>query len=261
MRQNNSWGQRISKWMAGNVALLAVGVHLIGAVGCKTDDGRSVRIVQNQVPEAEEEGGCTVPLTETVFNSQGKIDTNAEFGYIFTPLIENNAEESGSNPTQRVVRLEGAEIEITFRDPELFSEADLASESIQALTQFSRRFSGSIEPNGSKVAVIFDILPKALLDRIALALAGQADKTTDVDVSIEVFGNMSGRDVTSEAFSYPIQVCTGCLKRQTDPSACTDITENGAPGGACQPFQDGGIVECCTKSDDSELCPAVPEVL
>jgi hypothetical protein len=222
----------------GAVAVLA---------GC-TAAGTPIFILQNQVP-AE---GCVPPTDLGSFNPRGRIDTAASGGYVFTPVVQNVAEADG---VQGLVFVEGADVDLTLQSGFIDEAAVEDDDTFRALTHFSKRFSGTIQPGEGLTSFVFTILPRELLaDYMAERLA--ADGTlVEVQADVKVFGTMNGGDVSTPTFTYWIDVCNGCMKQ--DLGACADLSSSytALEGGVCTDLQDTPL-ECCTAADSSEVCPA-----
>jgi hypothetical protein len=217
------------------------------ATGCTTDAGGSLRIVQNQVPEA----GCLIPVNANApFRGRGLIDTQADDGYLFTPLVESLIAEPIGTQLARVVQVRGADVDVEIGS-NLFSAAEEDGLRDDRLTRFSTAFSGSVFPE-AETSFGFVVLPLALLDRIGDAL-GDGDSVT-ATVEVVIFGDLDGEDVESSPFVYPIDVCSGCMKRNVGD--CAGLPDGFEPlqGGECNLLQDVRV-ECCT-SGGAELCPA-----
>jgi hypothetical protein len=227
----------------GSAGSLALGT------GCVDDsaDG-SLVILNNQVPG----DGCVISGSATgTFIPAGVIDTFADFGYVFTPVVQNfsSTEISGTDPQRRVF-VEGANVDIHFETTNVFDDAELAMFEDEGLTRFRVPFSGSIAPNEGTAGFAFEALPKELLDAIREKTDGRVLTILD----IQIVGKQGGGTVKSQVFHYPVTVCTGCLVR--DVGACSGLPEGfiAAQGGACNPAQDA-IVDCCEASG-SRICPA-----
>lgn len=225
------------------VVALSLSTILPGA-GC-TDADQPVIILQNQVPDE----GCVIPIgTGSGFRPRGIIDTQSGAGYLFTPLAQNNALSIDGNPNARLATIQGAEVALTLQDPAVaVAEGDLS---------FTKRFSGTIQPDGGLTSFSFTIIDKRVLDAIAGAIESP-DQRFEVLAEIKVFGTMGGGDLESVPFTYAVDVCEGCMRVDVGP--CADLTEEFVPltGGECNPLQDV-ITQCCTELDDSLTCPAAP---
>ena len=107
-------------------------------------------------------------------------------------------------------------------------------------------------PAGGLASFAFEVLPKGLLDEIDNRLAD--GQSTQVVAQVEVLGTLDGSDVESNLFSYPIEVCKGCLIQNLG-SCESIISEEINTGGVCQALQDG-ILDCCTNAEGALVCPA-----
>ncbi len=204
-------------------------------------------VLQNQIPE----GTCTIiPATPTTpFRSQGAIDTNAENGYLFTPVVQNSSAEE-------TIVIEGAEIKLIF-ETGLFSDSEFASENLQRLTTFTRHFNGLVEPNGGTASFLFDVIPVELLRILGTKLQETTNPTT-INVHVTILGNVSKQSVRSQTFVYPVSVCNGCMTIDAGP--CATLTDNfqASQGGECNLLQDVPI-HCCTQAGGGKVCPAACE--
>ncbi len=233
-----------------SVATLLPLVALAACVDNNADSG--MVILRNVAPEE----GCVVATDSDVFQSSGKIQVDAAFGYVFTPLVRNDMTTvEGQNPTNKTIFLESADVTIDFFDTELFTEAELTQLETDGLTRFRTPTSGSIEPNGGLVTIQSVIVPTELLDVIAPKLTAAVDRTT-LDVRVQVRGTQAGSSVTSNTFRYPVLVCADCLVAVVGACDAIDPDATYQQGGACNRYQDG-LLDCCTAADGSLRCPAV----
>lgn len=217
-----------------------------------TDADNPLIILHNQVPDE----GCIVPVNETGgFFSRGLIDTQAASGYIFTPLVQNNALPIDGNPNARIASVQGATVKISLQEG---TGIDLTSDAVAPLVNFTKRFSGTIQPDGGLGTFAFTIIDKALLTVLEGAL-GSPDQRLEVQAEVRIFGQMGGGDVDAVPFLYVVEVCNGCM--QVDVGACSDLATDfvAKSGGECNVLQDV-VLECCTELDNSLTCPAVPNV-
>lgn len=213
------------------------------ALGC-TDAGTSMIIVQNQVPG----DGCVISDSLGSNFPSGIIDVAADRGYIFNPLVENLAAVPAATANgTRQIEIQGYEVDIEFVDDALNST------DFGALTSFSRRLSGRIFPGG-RAGLSMEVVPKELLDSLNVG----AGDSIDLVAEVKVYGSMDGGDVETSGYAYPVEVCNGCLV--VDNGLCTELASGfvARTGGECNTLQDE-VLDCCTKSDNSLLCPAQKE--
>ena len=230
--------------------ILILSVLLVAS--CKAETGDNVlEIVRNRVASGE----CSADGTgdENILGS-GFIDVfNNTSGYIFRPEILNNAGPALGTDIQPSGQLflESANIEITVRNGEQSDAIASALESAN-INQFNRSLSGAIAA-GDVLIGGFEILPVQALDLFKqnLGIGG----AIGLDVEVQVFGNLNGGDVSSNEFSYPIDVCNGCRVGQVFDD-CLNLPA-GIPDsepGACGTFQESGVVFCCEFEGDT-FCP------
>jgi hypothetical protein len=227
----------VSNRNAGHLAGLLVAA-LATSTGCADQGDESLMILGNTQPGND----CQLSNSATMFQTRGRIDTQAVTGYLFTPLVSNRATRTQSQMVSRVAFIEGANVDLSFP-----GGGDPGNSS---LTSFAQPFSGSISPNGGQSTFAFEIIPKATLDAMGLA----SGEIVQVIADVQVYGTMDGNDIDSNTFHYPIDVCNGCLYQNLGD--CTALPEGymGTEGGKCQALQDG-VLECCN-SGGTEICPA-----
>ncbi|RMH43039.1 MAG: hypothetical protein D6689_06305, partial [Deltaproteobacteria bacterium] len=121
-------------------------VLCLALAGC-TDAGRTLVIVQNQVPLS----GCTVSAAENAeFRAVGTVDLNTQGGYLFFPLVKNLGESIKDKPSARVVSVRGADVSLSFPDG---VDASGLTEPLDTTV----RFSGTIMPDGGTAAFSFEL--------------------------------------------------------------------------------------------------------
>lgn len=224
----------------------AAALAAMTAFGCTTDEDGSLVIVQNQIPGAD----CVIPPTPSTFRGRGQIDAQSTQGYVFTPVVKSLLVVDPKKFSDRVVAVEGADVDIEFPNG-FFSSGEEAELRSDRLTRFSQAFSGSVQPGGF-TSFGFVVVPPGLLGRLAEVL-GDGD-SVEVTVEVVIFGDLGGGNVESSPFRYPIEVCDGCMK--IDNGDCALLGESFEPleGGVCNTLQDSPV-DCCTAAG-VERCPA-----
>lgn len=188
--------------------------------GCVADSAQSSSLVilKNQPPD----DSCNVSSVDTgVFLGAGVLDTSISNTYVMTPLIELRTQAfDPSDRLTRSVTIEGAEINI---------EGD----------SFTQLFSVVMEPE-STIGAFFTILDNGRVN---------ASDGETVTAEIKVFGNSAGSDVESNTFTYPIDVCDGCLGQSlaTFLPSCDGFTL------PCLAGQDD--ISCCQDDTGAAICP------
>lgn len=236
-----------------SAALLVVGV------GCAPADSQAtLQIVVNQAtagncPPTPGQPGAVAQL------GSGFIDTNAFQGYVLTPQVVNDAstEIGEASDSQRRVQLAGANITTEFLDQASVPGGVVSALESAGLLAFSRRFSGSVEPNGGVAAIAIELWPQQFLTE----MRGQLGQDpVDVQVTVQMFGTVAGDDVSSQEFVYPVTICDGCLINNL--GACDEVPpeEVGSGAGDCQGLQDPAAspVTCCTGANGLPFCEPPP---
>jgi hypothetical protein len=193
-----------------------------------TDAGQSMIILNNQVPG----DGCSVEASETgSYLSRGRIHPDSSAGYLFTPVVKSLVVEREG--LERRIFLEGADIEL-----EDATGAEVAA--------FGAPISGNILPGGLS-SLGFEIVPTAVMDTFGEGL---------LLARIQIYGDLAGGEVTSDVFTYPVEVCRECYEQNLGPCAGLEPGFVGAAAGStCNPLQDGSI-QCCEADDGTLTCPA-----
>ncbi len=238
------------------VALLSAAISLV-AVGCADEAGDgALRIIRNQYIEEE---SCVVGgAGATASRSSGAIEVSSPRDYQLTPIVQNYAtSSSGKFTSQRTAFLEGARVDLTFADPNLFTAAEVTQMETDGVTKFTSQFSATVTPDNGTSGMVFAVVPVELLRKISTKLT--ADKpSTVVSVKVRVFGQMGGGEVESESFVFPVSVCD----TNKAPGSCVIASVAATCGGTaeprignpCNPFQDGPV-DCCV-SGGTLFCPS-----
>lgn len=218
--------------------ILAAVALTTAAAGCVASDAdANVVILRNQALISECVAGGD---PEAAFNSSGRINRFSPEGYLFSPIVQNFAQDvEGSS--LRIAFVHGARIDIHFADEA--REDALAGQ--DGLTRFQVPLSGSIEPGGT-IGLIFEILPAALLPMLA--------DNDLVLIDVRLFGEMGGNSFESAVFRYPVEVCDNCFIR--DLGACSGLPIDYMPAGnPCGVLQDA-TMDCCRDPQNQLVCPA-----
>jgi hypothetical protein len=240
------------------------------AVGCTVDTGDStVLVLGNMQPMSM----CTfTPALNSQFISGGTLDisadraaghTTVQRGYLFGPLLENDAVADTSNQAlvaRRTFTIGGAHVDITFNDTNEFSSAAQQTLHDMGLTHFDALFAGTIEPNGGLGVFTFELVPAALIDKILTdhppAMPYVPFAPVGMTAKVVIYGTLGGGNVESHAFNYPITVCDTCLLDNVGPCAALKTGFVARTGGLCESNQDG-VTDCCTDATGAQVCPAV----
>ena len=227
-------------------AVSLIGLAALGGSAC-TDGGSPLVIRQNNAPG--EESCIAAPSLTTISLTRGRIDTRGGAPFYLTPLVQNYASSDGGIYTaQRTILLEGARVEMSFVDGDLFTGAEQSALAADGLTRFESHFSAPVDPDEGLATLGFELIQSGLLEAIDGKLA--AGESTLITTTTTIYGTMGGGDVESQAFPYTVEVCKGCLSVSAGACPLPADTEI-SPGDSCG----GGLVTCC---DDGGtlVCPA-----
>ncbi|HEY6177439.1 MAG TPA: hypothetical protein VIX73_23440 [Kofleriaceae bacterium] len=232
---------------------LVVGLGAAALAGCAANGGdEGLVVLKNVVPTATT-GGCSFSsqATETSL-VRGALDVRAHTGYLFIAQLESRITALAGQESQRTIFTRGANVDISFSDPNLFSAAELADLNAKNALHFMAPFTAPLSPNGGITDVLFELIPAD----VALALDAKTTfSSTVAQTSFTVVGDLAGGDVTSQKFQYPVTVVSGGLVNEL--GACSTVSSSFTPrvGNPCNPGQDG-IVDCCTDTNNHQVCPA-----
>ncbi len=236
-----------------SMTLILASALIAPLMGC-VDAADSIVILNNQIPSE----GCILKAGDNEpFFSRGQIDVidlNQTTGYLFTPVIKNLAEPNASSDS--LFFAEGAKVDLEFI-PEFFSVDELAQLKTDGNSRFLQEFSGSVLAQNTGT-FDFEIIPRTMLGAIAAKL--QLGDSTRVLAKVEIVGKLGGGGVSSQIFTYPVDVCNGCLANNLGTCDQVPLDFEVRVGGTCQPLQDG-VADCCTRQDGVLICPAISTAL
>ena len=240
---------------ATTLTTVCVAVCVLG--GCNGPAGEFY-VVHNQVPSA----GCVVPADKSAaYLGEGVLDVRVpsragDAAYILFPLLQNDLPADGTDGVEpNRIALDLFDIYLSLADgpgavADLFAtlEGDAAT---AALLHYQAAWSGSVDPGGGNTAAATNAFPAATAQRLAEANALPDGAEAHVVAKVRAHGQRVGGGITSDAFSYPIRICDGCLIHQV--TACPT---SGAvlQGGVCNPGQDTAV-DCCMQGTQL-ICPA-----
>lgn len=234
-----------------------VSLALTTALGaCTVDDaGEGIFITKNVVPGE----GCTFAATEAEpFLPHGTWSLLSPSGYRFHPQMKSRITAVEGQEEQRTIIVQGARIDLAFADETLFDAGELTQLQSAGVTKFESRFSAPIAPNGGITDGGFDLITRDLIDAILAKrpdLTGASPPTfrTEILATAVVFGDMSGSEVKSQPFQFPVTLCNDCVVNVVGTCPLPAETTV-SPGNPCNPFQDG-VADCCVGAS-GVVCPA-----
>jgi hypothetical protein len=218
-------------------------------------------IVQNQVPDE----GCVIPGGKSdVYRGEGRIDVGLvsderDFAYRLFPLLLNGLPSSGGmgGPQPNRLVIKGFRVTVDL-DPAAPAEARQVFDALAA-DATNRRFlsyevpwSGTLDPGDSKAAGV-GVFPAEIARRLRDSgyFEGEGTRVLRASVRVRALATRQAGDLESPEFSYPVQLCQGCL--MAFGGSCP-LPRRVHDGNACNIAQDEAV-DCC--SDGSRMhCPA-----
>ena len=227
--------------------------------GCAADNGdEGIFITSNVVPAAN----CTFIASPTEpFVAHGTYSIFSPGGYRFHPQMKSKISATAMQENARTIIVEGARVTLAFPDESVFDAAKQDELRSRGIMRFSSLFSAPLAPNGGLADGAFDLITPALLDELVAAkgpgilAAGAPSFRVEVVATVVVYGDMSGDEVTSQEFQFPVTICNDCVVNVLGacPLPMGTALTNG--GNVCNPYQDG-TVDCCRSGADV-VCPAM----
>ncbi|MEN9577025.1 MAG: hypothetical protein RJA70_34 [Pseudomonadota bacterium] len=176
---------------------------------------------------------------------RGTLDVAFLRSYEAALLVANQLTPRGDKEQLRAetqgIQLRGAEVQLSTADGALLDE-------------FSVPTGGFVHPSDSQApgygTALVTVIPPARGQAFFEALsAGARGEVRTVVASVRVFGETSGGiEVTSGAFTFPIDVCFGCLVEF--PLEAIEDTGNGR---VCSGAADGVTTSQCLRGQDQKI--------
>ena len=233
---------------------------LLGAAlflgGCGTPPGQFI-IIQDQVPQT----GCEVPAgVGALYLDSGELDVSlindgADTGYLFFPLMQNNAPAPSGGIDPNRIALSEFQIDLSVGDDAPGTIQTLFAQPPRTdLIKFSVPTSGSVASGGGNtsgtVNAVTAELARDIRSKNALPSPGDFFYLT---ATVRAQGKTLTSTVTSDPFHFPIRVCDGCLAN--DLGICPLAQGGSNNGNPCNIAQDQSV-DCC-ELGSSLVCPPV----
>jgi len=216
-------------------------------------------IVQNQAPQQGQQ--CVIPSDPSAeYRGEGILDVALVDGalgaYFAFPLLKNDLAKSTGDIQLYRIRMSGFDIDVQAHGALPASVAKLfADPASQPLLHHREPWSGTVNPGGGVVAATTDAISGELAQQIRAANDWKSTPYLELDAQIRARGdNEALGSVESDAFLYPIKLCSGCLV--ADLVACPYPTAPLHPGNPCNPAQDDPV-DCCSIPGGSLVCPPI----
>jgi hypothetical protein len=177
-------------------------------------------------------------------------------GYFAFPLLKNDLTKASGDIQPYRIRMSAFDIDVQAHDALPASVAKLfADPASQALLHHREPWSGTVNPGGGVVAATTDAISGDLARKIRDANDWKTTPYLELDVQIRGRGdNEALGSVESDAFLYPIKLCSGCLVANV--MACPYTMPPMNPGNPCNPAQDAPV-DCCSIPGGSLVCPPI----
>jgi hypothetical protein len=248
--------------VASAVALVA----LVPVAGCSGTPPGEFIILQNQVPNDD----CSIPAgLSSVYRSTGTLDVsliqfNIESpGYFLFPVMQNNfPPPAGQTLDANRIALSSFNVDVDVPavapaadDPthaiwQMISDARASADpKVLGLVQYNKLTSGSVSSGGGFTSSAVEVFPTELAAEIASMKILTRTQTFTALVRVRALGDTLVNPVTSDSFTFPIELCDGCLM------ASVGVCPVAAPSGnLCYMGQDDAT-GCCVLNS-SFVCPS-----
>ncbi|MBA3460031.1 MAG: hypothetical protein H0T46_08725 [Deltaproteobacteria bacterium] len=223
----------------------------LGLAACAADDGDEGIFISKNVLPAD---GCTFSSSAAeLFNPHGTVSVFSPEGYTMYPQLVSRISATENNVQQRTIQMRGSRVDIEILDP------SLSGISGDGITRFESRFAAPLAPNGGITDAAFQAIPTAFLQAVAQAKGLNPMSTerfsTEVIVHAKVYGDLSGSEVVSQEYEYPVTICNNCVTNVLGACPLPLGTTVLAPTNPCSAYQDG-FSDCCV-SGGNVVCPGV----
>jgi len=232
----------------------------LALAACVPDSGDEGILILKNVAPGE---GCVLTADETEPGvTHGELSSAIPTQYSFIAQMKSRITALETQIDQRTVFISGANIDLTFPDSTFFTEEEQAAMRMQGITRFRSLFAATITPNGGITDAGFDATTLALYDAIyakapsARVIGGDPYFTLEVVSTITVTGTMSGDEVTSQPYAFPIRISNDALVKVAGTCPVPSETPISV-GNECGRPQDG-VITCCNSGSDL-LCPPTVE--
>jgi hypothetical protein len=202
----------------------------LGLAACAADSGDEAILITKNVVPGEDCAFSSSPGEQALLH--GTVAKSSKRAYRMFPQLQSRITATTGHEDQRTILLKGAHVDVEDAN----SHASLAS--------YDSLFAAPLAPNGGITDGGFDAIPVDVIN----GTSGRVE----VIVKATVFGDLSGSDVTSQEYQYPVTICDDCVVNNL--GACPLAMAVTNVGNPCNPYQDG-MVDCCMGATGLQ-CPA-----
>jgi hypothetical protein len=249
-----STGSLTTHGLVGLVRLLGIAAL---AAGCSANGGdESILVLKNVAPPTTTTGGACIftPAETEAVIVHGTLDTSFGTGYEFTAQLKSRITADTGQEDQRTILLRGANIDLTFVDPNAVTADELKILKNTGFLHFMSAFSAPLAPNGGLFDASFELIPPEIT---GLLDSKPGFTSTVIAATFTVTGDLAGSTVSSQPFQYAVTLGKQILTNDKGPCASLPTTFMGRVGNTCFFGQDF-VVDCCEGSSPMMLvCPAV----
>ncbi|MCA9677146.1 MAG: hypothetical protein H6709_19235 [Kofleriaceae bacterium] len=226
---------------------LAFAASIACLSACVGEGDQTIIILQNQAPTE----GCVVAASPSEsYIGSGLIDSTSTAGYVFTPVAKNfSTVAESADDRRRIAFVTGARVAVRFANTDRVDATTQSQLASDGVTRFEVPYAAQISPDAT-TSFAFTIVPPEVLTTIDAVLTDPAERELLL-VDVRLIGTLGDGSFESQLFTYPVEVCQGCLA--IDQGACAALDPSFEPrtGGYCNPAQDLPV-DCC-----DGICPAV----
>jgi hypothetical protein len=217
----------------------------LGLAACASDTGDEGIFLSKNVSPGD---GCIFSATQAeLFNPHGSFSLFARRGYDLFPQMISKITSREDNVEQRTIQVRGARVDLAMAD----------GSAVNAPTHFESLFAAPLAPNGGISDAAFELVPVAFAAAVATANNITPATTTvfkaEVVAKVVLFGDLTGNEVTSQEFQYPVTLCNDCVTNIIGTCPLPSATVLANVGNPCNAYQDG-YVDCCI-SGNNVICP------
>jgi hypothetical protein len=232
------------------LVLASLAFSLIGCIAADGAGDEAIYISKAVAPN----DSCSFDSTEgEQYIGHGLITVFSPEPYLIFPQLKSRIITTVATEQEaKTIQIHGARVTLEFPDEAVGNLVAAENKKFQTL------FSAPLAPNsGSITDAMFELIPDGALKSIAAGKTPGQEFETEVIAKLVVFGDLSGDEVTSQEFQFPVTVCANCVLGNGVGGfpACPMATAPRA-GNACNPYQDG-VVDCCVDAANKLQCPGV----
>jgi hypothetical protein len=205
---------------------------------------------------------CSIPAgLGQVYRGEGTLDVRligSGTGYLLFPVLQNNFPAAMGGVDANRIALSGFNVDVDVPEDATGPIADLirgyhspdADVGSQAKVHYGTLTSGSVATNGGDTSSSVEVFPTSLAADILKMGVLSRSNTFWALARVRARGDTLVSSVTSDSFTYPIELCDGCL--MSDVGACPAAAPSGSQCYIGQDMPTG----CCEQAGNL-FCPSL----